>query len=175
MFSRSVLSGSLWSHGLQHARFLCPSLSPRICSHLCPLSQWCYPAISSSVVPFSSCPQSFPVSGSFIVSQLFTSGCQSIEASALNYLHETIKGESAQQCLALSLPVISSQCLPGPRAPKISHEALRTVSQVKFPRSQPIWTGLVMWGERSDHSPVSWEALYFAIQGWDPLWKLFQP
>ena len=81
-FSRSVLSGSLWSHGLQHARFLCPSLSPRICSHLCPLSQWCYPAISSSVVPFSSCPQSFPVSGSFIVSQLFTSGCQSIGVSA---------------------------------------------------------------------------------------------
>ena len=169
------MSDSLQPHGLQHARFLCPSLSPGICLNSWPLSRWWHPTISSSVAPFSSCPQSFQASVSFLICWFFASGGQSIEASALNYLHETIKGESAQQCLALSLPVISSQCLPGPRAPKISHEALRTVSQVKFPRSQPIWTGLVMWGERSDHSPVSWEALYFAIQGWDPLWKLFQP
>ena len=69
-------------HGLQHARLPCPSLSPRVCSNSCPLSQWCHPTISSSVVPFSSCPQSFPASGSFPMSQLFPSGGQSIGASA---------------------------------------------------------------------------------------------
>ena len=71
-----------WPHGLQHTRLLCPLLSPRVCSNSCPLSQWCHPTISSSVVPFSSCPLSFPASGSFPMSQLFTSGGQSIRASA---------------------------------------------------------------------------------------------
>ena len=80
--SRSVLSSSLQPHGLQHTRLPCPSLSPRVCSNSCPLSQWCHPTISSSVVPFSSCLQSFPASGSFTMSQLFTSGGQSIGASA---------------------------------------------------------------------------------------------
>ena len=70
----SVVSDSLQSHGLQHAR--APSLSPRACSNSCPLSQWCHPTISSPVIPFSSCPQSFPASGSFLVSQLFASGGQ---------------------------------------------------------------------------------------------------
>ena len=65
LFNCSVLSDSLWPHGLQHARLSCPSLSPGVCSNSCPLSRWCHPAISSSVVPFSSCPQSFPASGSF--------------------------------------------------------------------------------------------------------------
>ena len=64
--------------GLQHARFPCPSLSPRVCSNSCPSSRWCHPAISSSVVPFSSCLQSFPASRSFPVSRLFPSGGQSI-------------------------------------------------------------------------------------------------
>ena len=59
-FSRSVMSDSLWLHGLQHARLLCPSPTPGVCSNLCPLSRWCHPTISSSVVPFSSCLQSFP-------------------------------------------------------------------------------------------------------------------
>ena len=63
-------------HGLQHARFSCPSLSPRVCSYSCPLSRWCYVAISSSVAPFS-CLQTFPASGSFPMSWLFTSGGQS--------------------------------------------------------------------------------------------------
>ena len=76
--SRSVMSNSLQLHGLQHARLACPSLSPRACSNSCPLSQWCHPTISSSIIPFSSCPQSFPVSGSFPVSWLFPSGGQSI-------------------------------------------------------------------------------------------------
>ena len=64
-FSRSVVSDSLWPHGLQHARPPCPSLTPGIYLNLCPLSWWCHPTISSSVVPFSSCPQSFPASGFF--------------------------------------------------------------------------------------------------------------
>ena len=67
---------------LQHARFLCLSLSPRVYSDSCPLRRWCHPTISSSVTSFSSCPQSFPASGSFPMSQLFASGSQSIRASA---------------------------------------------------------------------------------------------
>ena len=64
-FSRLVVSDSLWPHGLQHARPACPSPTPRVYSNSCPLSQWCHPTISSSVVPFSSHLQSFPASGSF--------------------------------------------------------------------------------------------------------------
>ena len=75
------MSKSLWLHGLQHSRFLCPPLSPGVCSNSCPLSWWCHPTISSSVIPFFSCPQSFPALGSFPVSQFFASGGQNIEAS----------------------------------------------------------------------------------------------
>ena len=83
LFSCKVVSDSLQPHELQHARLPCPSLSPGICSNSCPLSQWCHPTILSSVVPFSSCPQSFPASGSFPMSWLFSSGGQSIGGSAL--------------------------------------------------------------------------------------------
>ena len=76
------VSNSLWPHGRQHTRLLCPSPSPRVCSRSCPLSRWCHPTISSSVVPFSSCLQSLPASGSFLRGQLFASGGQSIGASA---------------------------------------------------------------------------------------------
>ena len=76
------MSFSLRPHGLQHARPLCASPTPRVYSNSCPLSQWCHPDISSSVVPSSFCPQSFPASGSFPRSQLFASSGQSIEASA---------------------------------------------------------------------------------------------
>ena len=72
----------LWSHGLQHTRPPCHSLSPGACSVSCPLHRWCHPTISSSVIPFFSCPQSFPASGSFLMSQLFASGSQSFRASA---------------------------------------------------------------------------------------------
>ena len=82
-FSCSVMSDSLRPHELQHARPPCPSPTPGVHSDSCPWSQWCHPAISSSVVPFSSCPQSLPISASFPMSQLFTSGGQSIGASAL--------------------------------------------------------------------------------------------
>ena len=81
-FSHSVMSDSLWPHGLEHARLPCPSLTSRACSNSCPLSWWCYPTVSSSVIPFSFFLQSFPASGSFPMSQLFTSGGQSMGASA---------------------------------------------------------------------------------------------
>ena len=81
-FSRSVMSDSLRPHELQHARPPCPSPTPRVHSNSYPSSRWCHPAISSSVVPFSSCPQSFPASGSFPMSHLFTSGGKSIGVSA---------------------------------------------------------------------------------------------
>ena len=77
-FSCSVESDSLLPHGLQHTRLPCPSPTPGACSNSCPLSWWCHPTISSSVVPISSCLQSFPASGSFQMSQFFTSGGQSI-------------------------------------------------------------------------------------------------
>ena len=79
-FSCSVMSDSLRPHGPQHARLPCPSPTPGVCSNSCSSSRWCHPTISSSVVPFSSCLQSFPASGSFPVSQFFTSGGQSIGA-----------------------------------------------------------------------------------------------
>ena len=81
-FSHSVVSNSLWPHGLQHASPPCPSPTPRVYSNSCPSSWWYYPAISSSVIPFSSHPQPFPASRSFPMSQLFISGDQNIEASA---------------------------------------------------------------------------------------------
>ena len=81
LFSCSVVSDSLRPHGLQHARLPCPSLSSGACSNSCPSRQWCHPTISSSFAPFFSCLQSFPASGSFLMSQLFTSGGQSIGAS----------------------------------------------------------------------------------------------
>ena len=81
-FSRSVVSDSLRPHGPQHARPPCPSPTPGGYSNSCPFSRWCHPTISSSVVPFSSCLQSFPASGSFQMSQLFALGGQSIGVSA---------------------------------------------------------------------------------------------
>ena len=76
------MSDSLPPHGQQHARLPCPSLFPRVCSKLCPLNQWCHPTISSSVIPFSSCLQFFPVSGTFPMTRLFVSGGQKFGASA---------------------------------------------------------------------------------------------
>ena len=79
LFTRSFVSDSLWLHGLQHTRLPCPSPSPGVYSDSCPLSQWCHPTISSSVIPFSSCLQSFPASGSFPMSWLFALGGQIFE------------------------------------------------------------------------------------------------
>ena len=80
--SHSGVSNSLWPHESQHARPPCPSPTPRVHSNSCPSSWWCHPAIFSSVVPFSSCLQSFPASGSFPMSQFFPWGGQSIGVSA---------------------------------------------------------------------------------------------
>ena len=81
-FSHSVVSNSLWFHGLQHTKASCPLATLGVYSNSCPLSWWCHPTISSSVIPFSSCPQSFLASGSFQMSQFFTSGGQSTGVSA---------------------------------------------------------------------------------------------
>ena len=81
-FSHSVMCDSLRPHELSHARPPCPSPTPGVHPNPCPLNWWCHPTISSSVIPFSSCPQSFPASGSFQMSQLFESGDQSIGVSA---------------------------------------------------------------------------------------------
>ena len=82
-FSRSVMSDSLWPHESQHARPPCSSPTPGVHANSCPLSRWCHPAISSSVVPFSSCPQSLPASEPFPMSQLFVWAGQSTRVSAL--------------------------------------------------------------------------------------------
>ena len=82
LFSCSIMSDSLWLHGLQHTRLACLSLTPGACSNSCPLSQWCHPTILSSFVPFTSSLQSFPASGSFPVSWLFASDGQSIGSLA---------------------------------------------------------------------------------------------
>ena len=82
-FSHSVVSDCLWPHGLQHTRPCCPSPTPGACSNLCPSSWWCCLTISSFVVPFFSCLQSFPAAGSFPMSQFFASGGQSIGVLAL--------------------------------------------------------------------------------------------
>ena len=98
-FSLSLMSDSLRSHGLQHARPPCPSPSPRACSNICPLSQWCHPTISSSVIPFSSHFQSLPASGSFQMSQFFTSGNQRIGVSA----SASVLPMNIQDCFPLGL------------------------------------------------------------------------
>ena len=85
-FSHSVMSNSLRPHELQHARPPCPSPTPGVHPNSCPLSWWCHPAISSSVVPFSSCPQSLPASVSFPMSQLFALGGQSTGVSLASFL-----------------------------------------------------------------------------------------
>ena len=81
-FTHSVVSNSLRPHEPQHARPPCPSPTPRVHQNPCPLFQWCHPTILSSVIPFSSCSQSFPASGSFQLSHLFASGGQNIGVSA---------------------------------------------------------------------------------------------
>ena len=93
LFSHSGVSSSLWLHGLKHTRRPCPPPTPGACSNSCPSSWWWHPTISSSVAPFSSCPQPFPESWSFPMSQVFTSSGQSIGASAsASFLPTNIQG-----------------------------------------------------------------------------------
>ena len=95
-FSRSVLFDSLWPHESQHARPSCPSPTPRVHSNSCPLRQWCHPAISSSVIPFSSCPQSLSASESFPMSQLFAWGGQSTGEPKFSW-QQTTRGEDVDE------------------------------------------------------------------------------
>ena len=92
LFSCSVMSDFLWSHGQQQARLPCSSLSPGVCSNSRALSLWCHPTISFSVTPFSFCPQSFPASGSFPVSQIFASGGQILELQLQHQSFQWILG-----------------------------------------------------------------------------------
>ena len=100
----SVMFNSLWPHGLQHTRLPCPSLTPRVHPNPCPLSQWCLPTISSFVIPFSSRPQSFPASRSFLRSQLFASGGQSIGVSAHIQGHRKACSPSNKELPRLNVP-----------------------------------------------------------------------
>ena len=112
-FSCSVMSTSLWPYGQQHARLPCPSPIPRACS-----SQWCHPTISSSTIPVSCCLQSCPASGSFLMSQFFTSDGQSIGASAsASVLLMNAAAKSLQSCPTLCDPIDSSP--PGSPVPWI--------------------------------------------------------
>ena len=123
LFSHSVVSDSLLPHGLQYTRLPGPSISPRVCSNSCPLSQWCHPTISSSVTPFSSCPQSFPASGSFPMSWLFISGGQSIGVSAsTSVLPMNIQGWFPLDWLVWSscCPRGSQKCSPAPQFKRIN-------------------------------------------------------
>ena len=97
-FSRSVISDSLRPHEPQHTRPPCPSPTPGVLPNPCPLSRWCHPTISSSIVPFSFCPQSFPASGSFQMNQVLASGSQSIGVSAST----SVLPMDTQDCLTLS-------------------------------------------------------------------------
>ena len=123
-FSRSVISDSLRPHELQHARPPCPSPTPGVHSNSRPSSRWCHPAISSSVIPFSSCPQSLPASGSFPMSQLFAWGGQNIGVSALtSFLPKNIQDWSPLEWSGCS-PRDSQESSPTPQFKSINSSAL---------------------------------------------------
>ena len=126
--SHSVVSDSLWPYELQHTRLPCPSLSPRVCSNSCPLSWWCHPTISSLVTHFSSCLQYFSASWFFPVSQLFTSGDQSIGVSdSASVLPMNIQGSFPFGWLIWSLccPRDSQESSPTPQFKSINSSVLR--------------------------------------------------
>ena len=111
------MSISLWLHGLQHTRPPCPSPTPGACSNSCPLSHWCHPTISYSVIPFSSCLQSLPASGSFLMHQFFTSGGQSTVVSA----SASVLPVNIHDCsLGISIFLKKSLVFPIPLFPAVS-------------------------------------------------------
>ena len=115
-FSCSVVSDSLWPHESQHARPTCPSPTPGVHPNSCPSSQWCHQAISSSVAPFSSCPQSLPASESFLMSQLFAWGGQSTGVSVLaSFLPKKFQGWSPSEWI----PFLFLLWLLWPKLPKL--------------------------------------------------------
>ena len=134
------MSNSLQPHGLQHARLPCPSLSPRVCSNSCPLSHWCHPAISSSVTSFSSCPQSFPASGSFPMSWLFTSGGQ-INGATVSVLPMNIQGWFPLGLIGLIslLPGDSEESSPAPQLENTNSSALKPFSGPSLTSIHDYW------------------------------------
>ena len=141
-FSRSVVSDSLRPHESQHARPPCPSPTPRVHSDSPPSSQWCHPAISSSVVPFSSCPQSLPASQSFPMSQLFAWGCQSIGVSALaSFLPKKSQGYLLQNGLVGSpcSPRASQVSSPTPQFKSISSSVLSLLHSPTLTSRHDYW------------------------------------
>ena len=136
LFSRHVTS--LSPHGLQPARPPCPSPSLRVCPSSCPLNRWCHPTTSSSVVPFSSCPDSFPASGSFPMSRLFASGGQSIGASAsASVLPVNIQGSFPMGLISL-ISLLSkglSRISPGRKGRLIRREIFLVVRWVYWERA----------------------------------------
>ena len=126
-FSHSVVSDSLWPHELQHSRPPCPSPCPGVYSNSCPSSWWCHPAISSSVIAFSSCPQSLPASESFPMSQLFAWGGQSTGVSALaSFPQRNPRADLLQNGLVGSpcSPTDSQESSPTPQFKSIDSLAL---------------------------------------------------
>ena len=143
------MSDSLWPHQLQHARLPCPSPSPGACSNPCPLSQWCHPTISSSVPPCSSCPRSFPASGSLLMSWLFASGGQSIGASAL-----VLPGQADMS--------------PGVQGSGLSTAAPSVMLRKQHPSCYPHFP----WNVTSHFVEEAPSCLY-ARKYFSPIWKLF--
>ena len=138
-FSCSVMSNSLWPHGLQHSRLPCPSLTPEACSNSCPLSWWCHPTISFSVIAFSSCLQSFPASESFPTSWLLASGGQNIGASA-SILSINIRGWFPLELLVWSCsPRDSWESSPAPQFKSISPSALNLFYDPALTSAHDYW------------------------------------
>ena len=140
-FSRSVLSDSLRPHESQHARPPCPSPTPGVHSNLCPSSRWCHPTISSSVIPFSSCPQFLPASESFPVSQLFVWGGQSTRVSALASLLQRTPRTDLQNGLVGSpcSPRDSEESSPTPQFKSINSSALSLLHSPTLTAMQDHW------------------------------------
>ena len=137
LLSHYVLSDSVWPHGLQQVRLLCLPPSPRVCSNSCPLSQWCHPTNSSSVIPFSFCLQSFPESGSLQMNQLFPSGGQSFGASA----SASVIPMNTQDWFLLGLTgSISQEPSPAPQFKSINSLALNFLYSLTLTSVHDYWT-----------------------------------
>ena len=153
-FSRSVVSDSLRPHGLQHTRPPCPSPTPGIDSNSSPLSRWCHPTISSSVVPFSSHLQSFPASGSFQMSQFFVLGGQSIGVSAST----SLLPRNIQDCFPLGYIYMNLfsyrllQAIEYSRSP-LYLKQWRICLQCRGPGFDP-WVGKILWRREWQSTPV---------------------
>ena len=160
LFHHAVMSDSLWPH-VKHARLPCPSPSPRICSNSCLLSQRCHPTISSSVALFSSCPQSFPASSSFPMSQLFASGGQSIRASAsISILPMNIQDwfpVGLTGCISLQSKGLSESS-PAPQFKSINSLALSLLYGPTFIPVDDLWENHIF-----DYTDLCWQSNFSSL------------